>query len=128
VSKVTGVKDIAYVDRLAVRIVAKDARDQIMVIFVKKGNRYKLPRGCMEADEDHRVASEGKMIEETGCKVEIEGECMRTTEEWRNNLHQISYCYSGRIIDRTGTSKLAKDELVDGLQHDGRRLRARLRR
>jgi 8-oxo-dGTP diphosphatase len=117
--KTIGVKkDIAYVNRLAVRIIVKNERDEIIIIFAEKGNYYKLPGGGIKADEDHRFAGEREAMEETGCKVAIDGDCMAMTEEWRNDLHQISYCYRAHLVEDTGIPELTEDEVVDGLKHE----------
>ncbi|KAJ9640490.1 hypothetical protein H2201_006469 [Coniosporium apollinis] len=117
-SKVLGTrKDIAYTERLAVRIIMKNDKDEIVIIFVKNGNYYKLPGGGIEPDEDHRFAGERKAMEETGCKVIMDEGCMATTEEWRNDLHQISYYYRAHLVRDTGVVELTEDEIVDGLQH-----------
>ncbi|EON69303.1 hypothetical protein W97_08463 [Coniosporium apollinis CBS 100218] len=125
-SKVFGTKkDVAYTERLAVRIIMKNDMTEIVIILVKNGNYYKLPGGGIEAGEDHRIAGEREAMEETGCKVMMDEACMATTEEWRNdlhqnsfdNLHQISYCYRAHLVKDTGVTQLTKDEIADGLQH-----------
>jgi 8-oxo-dGTP pyrophosphatase MutT (NUDIX family) len=118
-SKVLGTKsDITYTERLAVRIVTKNDKDEIIILHVKKGNYYKLPGGGIEADEDHRIAAQREAMEETGCKVSLEGECMAKVEEWRNDLHQLSYCYRAHLVEDTGAPDLTEEEVVDGLQHE----------
>lgn len=97
-----------------------------------------MPGGGIEEDEDHRLAAEREALEETGCEVKIEGGCLATsgmpvlfacvlacypllltdfTEEWRNDLHQISYCYVARMIKDTGTPDLTELEKSEGLFH-----------
>lgn len=111
-------KGIQYVDRHAVRIITKNDNDEIVIIHAKKGNYYKLPGGGVEEGEDHRIAAEREAMEETGCKVTLDTDCFAVTEEWRNDLHQISYCYAARLVEDTGAIELTEDELVDGLQHE----------
>ena len=120
VSKVIGVKaeDIHYVDRHAVRIIITSDKGDIIIIYVKKGNYYKLPGGGVEKGEDHRIAGEREAKEETGCKVILDRDCFAVTEEWRSDLHQISYCYATKLVEDTGAIELTDDELVDGLQHE----------
>ena len=115
---------VQYVDRHAVRIITKSDKDEIVIIYAKKGNYYKLPGGGVEKGEDHRIAGEREAMEETGCKVTLDRDCFAVTEEWRNDLHQISYCYAARLVEDTGAIELTEDELVDGLQHEWISIRA----
>lgn len=124
--KVIGVKakDIHYVDRHAVRIIITSDKGEIIIIHVKKGNYYKLPGGGVEKGEDHRIAGEREAKEETGCKVILDGHCFAVTEEWRSDLHQLSYCYAAHLVEDTGAMELTDDELVDGLEHEWISVRA----
>ncbi|KAK6330806.1 hypothetical protein TWF718_003005 [Orbilia javanica] len=120
-SRTIGIKadDIEYQDRLAVRvIVQREESDKIIIIHVKKGNYYKLPGGGVEGDEDYQLAATREVLEETGCKASIETECIGAVEEWRNDLHQISYCYVGSVTDDSGRPELTEDEVLDGLVHE----------
>ena len=40
------------------------------------------------------------------------------TEEFRNDLHQTSYCHAAHLVQDTGAIALTDGELVDGLQHE----------
>jgi 8-oxo-dGTP diphosphatase len=111
-------EDIKYVERRAVRIIAKNQKDEIAIIYAKKDNYYKLPGGGIEADEGHAIAAQREALEETGCEVTVGSECIAEVEEWRNDLHQISYCYSGSLVKDTGASELTEEEQMDGLQHE----------
>lgn len=121
--KTIGARDsnVKYIDRHAVRLVIKNSATQkIVIIFVRKGSYYKFPGGGVEAGEDHRVAAVREAEEETGCKVTIvgNGDCFATTEEWRNDLHQMSYGYAAAMVEDTGIVALTEDEVADGLQHE----------
>jgi hypothetical protein len=48
----------------------------------------------------------------------MEGEYFATTEEFRNDLHQISYRYRAHLLDEVGKPNLTEDELADGLSHE----------
>jgi 8-oxo-dGTP diphosphatase len=116
--KVIGTKkNISYIERQAVRLVISNSKNQI-IIHARKENYYKLPGGGIEAGEDGRVAGEREAMEETGCKVEIDGDCIATTKEWRNDLHRISYCYRARTIEDIGAPELTEEEVADGLRHE----------
>ncbi|KAK6502689.1 hypothetical protein TWF506_003266 [Arthrobotrys conoides] len=111
--------EINYQDRHAVRvIVQREANDNIIIIHVKKGNYYKLPGGGVEGDEDYQLAAEREVLEETGCKASIDTKCIGVVEEWRNDLHQTSYCYIGNVTDDSGRPELTEDEVLDGLEHE----------
>ena len=85
-SKVIGLKsDIAYVDRHAVRTIITNDKEEIVLIYVKRGNYYKIPGGGIEVNEDHHLAAEREAMEETGCKVKI-NQRIATVEEWWNWL------------------------------------------
>lgn len=73
--KIIGTKqpDAEYTERSAVRVVVKDADEQVIIIKVNKGNYYKLPGDGVEGDEDHGQAAVREVAEETGCSVATEG-------------------------------------------------------
>jgi 8-oxo-dGTP diphosphatase len=109
-------ESVAYVERKAVRLLISNDQNQIILIHVKKGRYYKLPGGGIEHDEDHALAGEREALEETGCKVAA-GEYLDATEEWRNDLHQISYCYIAKLVEDTGVLGLTDLEIGEGLKH-----------
>lgn len=125
-SKVIGAKaeNIHYIHRQAVRIITTNDEAEIILIHAKKGDYYKLPGGGIEEGEDHRLAGVREAKEETGCKVALARDCFAMTEEFRNDLHQISYCYAAHLVEDTGAIELTDDELVDGLQHEWVSVRA----
>jgi 8-oxo-dGTP pyrophosphatase MutT (NUDIX family) len=124
-SKTIGSKqpDTIYTNRHAVRVVALTSPDdkfpyETALMYVKKGNYYKLPGGGIERDEDHLIAAEREVKEETGAIIAIRSSgCIATTEEYRNSLHQISYCYIADVINATGSPCLTKEECIEGLSH-----------
>ncbi|KAE8440338.1 hypothetical protein EG329_008563 [Mollisiaceae sp. DMI_Dod_QoI] len=115
-SKDTG---MVYVERSAVRaILHNPLAHQIALIHVAKGNYFKLPGGGVEADEDHTVAIAREIFEETGCKAAIDiDKCFAKSEEWRNDLHQISFCYVAKLVEDTGNPELTELEASEGLSH-----------
>ena len=121
--------DVKYIDRHAVRLlITNAATSEIALIFVQKCNYHKLPGGEVEADEDHSFAAMREAEEEIGCKIKILGldqgkgieheNCLATTEEWRNDLHQISYAYTAVVVEDKGQVALTEEENADGLQHE----------
>lgn len=97
---------------------ALNTSGEIAVIYAKKGNYYKLPGGGIEKDEDHHNAAQREVDEETGAAISLRGSgCIATTEEFRNDLHQISYCYIADVLDTSGNPSLTEEEHIDGLSH-----------
>jgi 8-oxo-dGTP diphosphatase len=89
----------------------------IAIIHVKKENYYKLPGGGIEAGENHQVAGRRETMEEIGCRVKMSKRCLAIVEEWRNDLHQISYCYVTHVLEDTGATSLTQEEIDEGLEH-----------
>ncbi|UKZ77584.1 hypothetical protein TrVFT333_005308 [Trichoderma virens FT-333] len=130
--KIIGIKqpNRNYVDRYAVRVVALNDLGQIALIHAKEGSYFKLPGGGIDSNEDHQAAAAREVQEETGAIVSFvptDGDatiniptagCIATTEEFRNDLHQISYCYFAKVVNTTGKPNLTEDEIVDGLSHE----------
>jgi 8-oxo-dGTP diphosphatase len=120
--KVIGTKqpEVAYIDRRAVRVVALNSEGQIALVYASKDSYYKLPGGGVELDEDHMEAAAREVQEETGAVVTMRKDdgCIATTEEFRNDLHQISYVYVADVVDASGNPELTTEEMVDGLAHE----------
>lgn len=72
----------------------------------------------IEVDEVHCAAIKREDLEETGCKVSVDNTAFfAQSEEWRNDLHQISFCYSARLVEDTGRPELTDVESSEGLSH-----------
>lgn len=109
--------ETAYIDRYAVRIVALRPSGDIATIHVEKGNYYKFPGGGIEIDEDHHNAAQREVEEETGAIVSLRDTGCIATEEFRSDLHQISYCYIADVLEASGNPSLTEEERTDGLSH-----------
>jgi len=108
----------AYKERSAVRVITFNSVGEIAIIFAERDNYYKLPGGGIDPGEDHEVAAQREMQEETGCLIKLRADgCIATTEEFRNDLHQISYCYCADLVDAAGNPTLTEDEVQDKLKH-----------
>lgn len=107
-----------YVRRYAIRVVAFDSANEVAIIFAERDNYYKLPGGGIDPGEDHDIAAQREMQEETGGKIQLRARgCIATVEEFRDDLHQMSYCYCADLVDGSGKPKLTEDEVKDQLQH-----------
>ena len=119
-STVIGTKPeaVKYVDRSAVSLIIQNDKSEVIIIHVSKGRNYKLPGGGVEVDEDHVLAAHREAMEETGCKVQLDEKCIATIEEWRNDLHQISYYSTTKLVKDIGASALTDEETAEGLRHE----------
>ncbi|KAK3313165.1 NUDIX hydrolase domain-like protein [Apodospora peruviana] len=125
--KVIGIKHAhkIYTARSAVRVVAFNAAGKIAIVYAKRDNYYKLPGGGIDSpDEAHETAVVREMREETGGRIKLRSGvgCVATTEEYRGDLHQISYCYVADLLvedsdDFLESPNLTEDEVADGLVH-----------
>lgn len=43
--------------------------------------------------------------------------CCAKSEEWRNDLHQISFCYVAQLVEGMGKPELTELEASEGLSH-----------
>lgn len=119
-SKVIDTKQphVMYVERSAVRVVAFNSAGEVAVVYAARDNYYKLPGGGTDPDEEHETAVHREMKEEMGGLIKLrEAGCIAITEEYRNDLRQMSYCYCADLVDDSGAPALTKDEVQDELAH-----------
>lgn len=104
--------------RGAARAVLLDDSGQIYLLNVSKHGYHKLPGGGIDEGEDIRQAMERELMEEVGCKAEIQAE-LGTVIEYRNyddgGLEQTSYCYLARQVGEQVASALEEGELAEGM-------------
>jgi 8-oxo-dGTP diphosphatase len=109
--------DTTYTSRQAIRVIAFNSAGSVAIIYAERDNYYKLPGGGIDPGEDHDVAARREMQEETGGLIKLQDRgCIATVEEFRNDLHQISYCYVADLIDGSGEANLTEDEIADKLK------------
>jgi 8-oxo-dGTP pyrophosphatase MutT (NUDIX family) len=115
----TKLSGFSYTDRSAVRVVAFNAAGEVAIVYATRDNYYKLPGGGIDPGEEHEEAAIREMKEETGALIKIRSTlgCVATTEEYRNKLHQMSYCYVADVMDDSGNPSLTESEVKDGLSH-----------
>lgn len=119
--KVIGTKrpEVSYEERSAARVVAFNAAGKVAIVYAKRDGYYKLPGGGIDPGEQHEEAAMREMQEETGGLIKIRSNlgCVATTEEYRNHLHQMSYCYVADVWDDSGSPNLTTEEISHGLGH-----------
>ncbi|OBT60548.1 hypothetical protein VE03_10165 [Pseudogymnoascus sp. 23342-1-I1] len=95
--------EVSYKERFAARVIAFNS----------------IPGGGIDPGEQHEAAALREMQEETGGLIKLRSNlgCVATTEEYRNDLHQMSYCYVADVLDDSGSPSLTTDEISDGLGH-----------
>lgn len=93
-------RNTIYRKRETVKAVIFDESGRIGVLYVKKQNRYKLPGGGIEKNEDKISALIRECAEEMGVEISETIE-LGKIEEIRvcSNLHQTSYCFATKIIN-----------------------------
>ncbi|KFY04549.1 hypothetical protein V491_09318 [Pseudogymnoascus sp. VKM F-3775] len=120
VPKVIGDKrpEISYRERSAARVVAFNNAGEVAVVYAKREQYYKLSGGGIDTGEQHEEAVLREMQEETDGIIKIRSHlgCVAVTEEYRHDLHQMSYCYVADVDD-SGSPNLIAKEINDGLGH-----------
>ena len=53
-----------------------------------------------------------------GCRITLEPSCIGVVDEFRDNLHQISYCCVAKMTEDLGYTHLTDAEVADGLQNE----------
>ena len=101
--------------RLGARGIVFNNDLRIAILNKKNKNEYKLPGGGIEEDEDPADAFKREVLEETGCKIEID-ECLGTFEEIISveNYKQTSYIFVAHIIENTGKPHYTQKEIEEG--------------
>lgn len=104
--------------RGAARAVLLDDNGQVYLLNVSKHGYHKLPGGGIDEGEDIKQALERELMEEVGCKAEIQTE-LGTIIEYRNyddgGLEQTSYCYLAKQVGEQVASALEEGELAEGM-------------
>lgn len=100
--------------RTAARAIVTDDDGKVALLYVGRHNYHKLPGGGVEGDEDIRQALERELLEEIGCRVEVNGEVGKVIEHL-DQFEQIqtSYCFTAKLIGEKGEPDFTEDELLD---------------
>lgn len=100
--------------RHGARGIVVDDNNHIAVIYKELKNEYKLPGGGINEFEDPVKAFKREVLEETGCKIDID-DGLGTFEEHKSqdNFKQISHIYVAHVISK-GKPNYTEKELNEG--------------
>jgi len=103
--------------RIGARGLVFNNNNKIAILNKRNKNEYKLVGGGIEGNEDPKVAFEREVLEEAGCKIQID-DFLGTVKEERthHNFIQISYIYTAHVIEDTGRFNLTEKEIAEGAQ------------
>lgn len=106
-----------YPLREAARAVVLDKNGMIALLYVSKGNYYKLPGGGIESMEDTLSALQRENLEEIGCEIEV-GKEVGSVLEYRKfaKIRQISYCYLAKVKGEKGVPDFTQSEKDRGFK------------
>lgn len=101
--------------RKSARAILLDSNGNMATQYLQKYSFHKLPGGGVEQNENIEEALKREILEEVGCNCEILNE-VGVVIEYRNkqNLLQISYCFTAKVVGKIGESKLEKGEIEEG--------------
>ena len=103
--------------REATRAIVIDDMNRIGILFVSKKNYHKLPGGGMEDGEDQIAALEREVLEELGCRIEINSEVGQVNEyRDEHELFQESYCYIAYVNGKKGSPAFTNSEISGGFK------------
>ena len=91
--------------------------NKIAILNKQLKNEYKLVGGGIEENEDPTIAFKREVLEEAGCKVEIDA-CLGIIKEEKSqgNFMQTSYVYVAHVIENTNHLNLTQKEIDEGSQ------------
>ena len=103
--------------RISARGIVFNDDNKIAILNKRNKNEYKLVGGGIEGDEDPKSAFEREVLEEAGCKIQIDYFIGTIKEErTRYNFVQVSYIYVAHVIENTEHLNLTDKEIAEGSQ------------
>jgi len=101
--------------RLGARGIVFNNENKIAILYKSNKNEYKLVGGGIEEDEDPTIAFKREVLEESGCKVEIEKSLGIIEEEKsHDDFKQTSYVYVARVLEDMGHTNFTELEKSEG--------------
>lgn len=106
-----------YRQRRAARAIVRDDEGNIALLAVTKHNYHKLPGGGIEQEEREIEALKRECLEEIGCAIDVD-EPFGQIEEFRDKIkvHQISVCYTAKVVGEKGQPDFTQKELDKGFK------------
>lgn len=92
-------------------------KNEIAILNKQNKNEYKLVGGGIEENEDPTIAFKREVLEEAGCKIEID-DCLGIIKEEKSqdNFMQTSYVYVAHVLEDTKHLNLTQKEIDEGSQ------------
>jgi len=109
------IEPIKYSVRKASRAVLFNDKNEVAVLYVRKGNYYKLPGGGLENTENQHEALKREIQEEVGANIEVV-DGIGITLEYRDAFEQlqISYGYLCKLIGELSLPAFTYEEIENG--------------
>lgn len=103
--------------RYGARGIVFNDKNEIAILNKANKNEYKLVGGGIEENEDPTIAFKREVLEEAGCKVDIDA-CLGIIKEEKSqdNFMQTSYVYVAHVIEDTKQLNLTQKEIDEGAQ------------
>lgn len=103
--------------RYGARGIVFNDKNEIAILNKSNKNEYKLVGGGIEENEDPTIAFKREVLEESGCKVEIDDFLGTIKEEKsQDNFMQTSYVYVAHVLEDTKQLHLTDKEIDEGSQ------------
>ena len=101
--------------RMAARGIVFNNENKVAVLNKQNKNEYKLVGGGIENNEDPKEAFLREVLEEAGCRVQID-DFLGTIREERtyHNFIQTSHVYIAHVIEDTKHLNLTEKEIAEG--------------
>ena len=101
--------------RIGARGLVFNSENKLAILNKQNKNEYKLVGGGVDPNEDPKEGFYREVLEEAGCKVEID-DFIGTIREERthHNFVQISYVYKAHVIEDTRELHLTEKEINEG--------------
>jgi len=103
--------------RYGARGIVFNDKNEVAILNKTNKNEYKLVGGGIEENEDPTIAFKREVLEEAGCKVDIDA-CLGIIKEEKSqgNFIQTSYVYVAHVIEDTKQLNLTQKEIDEGSQ------------